>query len=43
MAVVGDTASIPDSFICGWKYETQDIMPLATRKGCWNIMPSSLE
>lgn len=32
MAVVGDTASTPDSFICGWKYETQDTVPLATRK-----------
>lgn len=34
MAVTGDTTSIPGSFICGWKYETQDIMPSVTRKCC---------
>lgn len=34
MAVIGNTANIPDWFICGWKYKTQEIMPWATRKGC---------
>lgn len=33
IAVVGDLAVSPYSVTCDWKYENQEIVPLAIRKG----------